>query len=335
MRPGITKIEVLTLLALFLLIGVCVSDAIVAVPVFVAVGWIPFLYRLATNWPLSGANVLVGVAAWFALLVGTHFAMRWLRSRSDTPWPWRKSATFVALLTLGAWTGVAMLGASHQTIWLATSPERLMQANRDTEMYRQFATSNLHQIGLAQHAYHEDNKHLTLGGAFDARGNGMHGWQTMLLPYLKHREGFKKVDFSKPWSDPVNADVMATHVYQFQNPAVREQRDQQGPAFSHFPGNSHLLRVQPLKLDDIKDGTSNTILAGSAAKNFSPWGSPFNLRDPALGFNAPRGFGSPYGPRVQIVFADGSVRMFSADTSPAVLRALATPNGGEVVPEIE
>jgi hypothetical protein len=334
MRPGLTKIEVLTLLALFLLLGVCVSDAIVLVPVYVAVGWIPFLYHFAINPPLSGENVAIGIAAWFALLVGTHIAIRWLRSDSGTPWPWRKSACLVALLTLGAWTGVALLGACHQMTWLATSQEPIMKRTSRGAANTQ-SLNNLKQIGLAEHGYHDEVKHLTLGGTFDAQGNGMHGWQTFLLPYLEQNPLFKKIDFSKPWNDPANADAMATYVPVLLHPLIDDRGKPQEPAFSHYPGNSHLLRVQPIKIADIKDGTSNTILAGSAAKNFSPWGSPFNLRDPALGFHASHGFGSPNGPHVQIVFADGSVRMLSTNTSPAVLRALATPNGGETVPEIE
>ncbi len=40
-----------------------------------------------------------------------------------------------------------------------------------------------------------------------------------------------------------------------------------------------------LSLDQITDGTSSTILVGSVAERFRPWGHPANVRDPALGIN--------------------------------------------------
>jgi prepilin-type processing-associated H-X9-DG protein len=70
-------------------------------------------------------------------------------------------------------------------------------------------------------------------------------------------------------------------------------------------------------------------------RNLKPWGHPWQWRDPALGLNqSPDGFGSPDSQgRVHFLMADGSVRTFSTKTSPEVLRALATPNGKEQMPE--
>jgi DNA invertase Pin-like site-specific DNA recombinase len=56
-------------------------------------------------------------------------------------------------------------------------------------------------------------------------------------------------------------------------------------------------------------------------------------RDPARGVNrSPYGFGGPVGAGGALfALADGSVRFVSERTSPAVLRALATPDGGEPI----
>jgi len=42
--------------------------------------------------------------------------------------------------------------------------------------------------------------------------------------------------------------------------------------------------VQPAT-DGIKDGAANTILLGEVNADFSPWGRPNNVRDPAAGVN--------------------------------------------------
>ncbi len=111
-----------------------------------------------------------------------------------------------------------------------------------------------------------------------------------------------------------------------------------------FPAPNSLLR--------ITDGTSNTILAGEKAMNPADyasgtwhWDEPFFLgncrglsrdgtqllRDP-VAYTFPNNWGSPHPSGVQFAFCDGSVRLLAFQTPPQQVRALLTPNGGEVVP---
>ena len=84
--------------------------------------------------------------------------------------------------------------------------------------------------------------------------------------------------------------------------------------------------------ENIADGTSNTILAGEAAGNFKPWGNPENRRDPSNGIQAgPDSYGSPGSPGAVFLFCDGSVRYLSKAVNPDVLKAFATPAGGEII----
>src|SRR5947207_8560916 len=160
----------------------------------------------------------------------------------------------------------------------------------------------------------------------------MHGWQTILLPYLEEEALFKTIKFDLPWNHPDNAVPFQGRLQLYMNPRVTEQKDASEYALSHYASNARVIGGNvPVKLSDITDGTSNTILAGEAAGNYKPWGHPRNWRDPALGLNrSPDGFGSKSSRGVQMVMADGSVRTLSSKTSLAVLRALSTPNGGEV-----
>jgi hypothetical protein len=83
---------------------------------------------------------------------------------------------------------------------------------------------------------------------------------------------------------------------------------------------------------EITDGTSNAILAGEVNANFEPWGKPGNCRDPRLGLNkSPHGFGSPFIGGGHFLMADGAVKFISENIDPQVLKAIATPDGGEPV----
>ena len=80
----------------------------------------------------------------------------------------------------------------------------------------------------------------------------------------------------------------------------------------------------------IADGAANTIMAGEVVGQLPAWGHPTNWRDPAAGLEGrPDQFGSPWKQGVNVLLADGGVRTLSRDTDPRVLRALATPAGGE------
>ncbi|MBW3540627.1 MAG: DUF1559 domain-containing protein [Planctomycetes bacterium] len=193
--------------------------------------------------------------------------------------------------------------------------------------------NNLKQIGLALHTYNDTYRGFPPGGIFDAQGRGQHGWQTMLLPFVEQAPLHGKIDFKLPWDAPGNAAWFKTRVEAYQSPEVSELEDAQGFALSHYAGNSHVLRQNhSLRFRDVTDGASNTLLAGEAAGKFRPWGDPQNVRDPWAGINTgPESFGHPSGGPGQFLLMDGSVRTIDGDISPDVLKALATPNGGERV----
>ncbi len=81
-----------------------------------------------------------------------------------------------------------------------------------------------------------------------------------------------------------------------------------------------------LSLDQITAGTSSTILVGSVAERFRPWGHPANVRDPALGINR---VGPPGWSGAMFLMCDGSVQFLPESTDLSVMKALATPRGGE------
>ncbi len=193
--------------------------------------------------------------------------------------------------------------------------------------------NNLFQIGLALHNYHDAYMTFPPGTIADKGGREYHGWQTMLLPYVEQVSVYNQVDFNVPWDDPKNRGPMQTKIACYLAPGINETQDAAGYALSHYAGNSYLFpQNRAMHIRDITDGSSLTILAGEAAGNFLPWGHPGNSRDPGNGIQAgPDSFGRPGSPAAGILMCDGSVRFFNKDVDPAVLKALATPAGGEIV----
>jgi hypothetical protein len=158
----------------------------------------------------------------------------------------------------------------------------------------------------------------------------------MHLPFLLGSYATNDIDKKVAWNHPRNERFFKCIIPEFINPDLGNAalEDAQGFGLSHYAANSRVLGAnRGMRRADIADGTSTTLLVGEVNANFQPWGNPINWRDPAKGINkTAHGFG---GPRTagggRFLMADGSVRFISAQVSPEVLRALATPAGGEEI----
>ncbi len=194
--------------------------------------------------------------------------------------------------------------------------------------------NNLKQIILAMHNYHDVYRMFPPGAIGDAEGKLHHSWQARLLPFVDAGPIYERINFNVPWDDPANAEAVAAQVRPYLHPSVGQTSNERGHALSHYAGSIHAFHDNKgLRIRDVTDGLSNTLIGGEVAAGFKPWGDPTNVRDPALGLNqGPDTFGSPGGGSTLFMIGDGSVRSINPEIDAEVLKALATPNGGEVVP---
>lgn len=264
-----------------------------------------------------------------------------------------------------------------------------VQAARESAR-RTTCQNNLKQIGLALTTHHDQRR------SFPAGFNSTTGmlWSGFLLPQLELTNLYKTLQPNQPWVTPntPNHDACATYLPVFQCPSSNSPRhlDAQGildrspctylgcasgtvaresGAKPHLgdPGmNGVLFRDSEMRMADITDGASSTIIVGESLFRFDisapnydgadqvidHWhiGSPeaksgSDEASEAVGSTRARinavfddtlpvdereqCFSSRHPTGVQVAFADGHIEFISETIEPSVWSKLGTRNGGE------
>ena len=316
-------------------------------------GWLTFPTQAAARMTVDGPVLVLGG---FAVPVFVGLLAVSLRSWSARR-PFRTAMLSSGLFLAAIVSGTALVGIGHQFVWLlqgtgpkgeANSPppsgpvSKAFAKPRQQHFHSQVRSLTGDVLGLAT-----SRRGLLLGGTMTADGRPLHGWVTLLGGYAGIST--EKVDFQTPWNDEPNARLFRCQTHLVVNPSVPELFDSEGFGLSHIAAN---IRAMPIIVFDAdngvrqrrieeanpayRDGRSTTILLGQVSSGLQPWGSTRNVRDPAGGLGTPGGFSAPPGQEgVLVGMADGSVRSLSLSTSPDVLTALATPDGGELLPPFD
>lgn len=318
-------------------------------------GWLYFplqnVSQLTIDWP----SAFVGIISFLLMIFALHRVGCWFSGRS---WTIRNTIMVTCTLSLLFIAGTALVGASHQIVWLlsgrnsqTTVPEYpgLLFEARDSARRTQ-CQNNLKWFSMGFLNYHDTIGNLPPGGTINDAGELLHGWALSLGPYVGYGAP-DDMDLQQSWKAAPNAKAYQCQMSHFVNPSQEGALfDDEGFGLCHFAGNIHVLPVRTVSADetsknssleisrgitinDITDGVANTLLIGTAGQNFKPWGHPANVRDPALGINrSPNGFGGPPTWRgAQFAMCDGAVRFFSEETDPGIMAALGTIAGGEQI----
>ena len=324
------------------------------IPFYLIGGWIVFLRRtlpgVRWNPAAIGSGVVVLVVITGLVHVGgLSFVRRIRASRSsvesiaptgsrdhkpDFRWSFRMTTCVLASVLALFAAGLGVVGVVSHVFQMRIRERMIDDGGFSRHVYSRFYIKEL-AIGVSNYAGAHEGR-LPKGTTFDRHGRGDFGWLVRILPFVEQTTLYQRIDFASPWDSVANRRVFSTPIQKFLDVAVDDGTNETdlGLAVTHYAANQYVLGFhQPLAMSEVSDGTSNTMLASRAMGNFRAWGDPVNARDLALGISkSANGFGSNDG-GVYAAMVDGSVRFLSDKTDITVLKALATPNGGESIPE--
>jgi len=194
---------------------------------------------------------------------------------------------------------------------------------------RQVSQNNLKQIMLAMHNYHDAMGAFPPAAIFDKKGTPLLSWRVLLLPYLDQNNLYQQFKLDEPWDSEHNKKLIAKMPVVYRQPGVTKA-DEYVTHYQVFTGGGALFDfINGVKIQDITDGTSNTIGVVEAAAGV-PWSQPIDLSyDPAKPL--PK-LGRFHRKSTLVSMCDGSVRLISDKVPEAVWRLLITPSDGMVVP---
>jgi hypothetical protein len=245
-----------------------------------------------------------------------------------------------------------------------------VQASREAARRSQ-CQNNLHQLGIALHSYHDVYKVFPRGGWSAASANVSwtaatlaHLEETALYNRLNRAAPYTDATNlpagrtvlpgllcpTSPRESPrrPSADLPSTSPNLYARTdygAVNGERTLRSPSGSNTPERGVMILAKNIPLAAITDGASHTIQIGECPEGMhSLWISVRNLCDQSAPINTPATFApqyvfSDYGQEITsyhtggafTLYADGSVHFLSEAMDNAILAALCSRAGGEVI----
>jgi len=206
--------------------------------------------------------------------------------------------------------------------------------------WRMTSTNNLKQLAITAHNISQVGVGLPPPAIYDrTTGKPLLSWRVAYLPFL-HDENIKlhkEFKLNEPWDSPHNLALVERMPKIYEIPGTSPPKGQTyyqvltgpGTLFDSTtlkPGGIHGKTA--IRLEQIADGTSNTLLMVEAAKPVI-WTKP---EDVEIAPDRPLpGFGGHFEGGFNVAMADGSVTFVSSAVSEKTLRAAMSPLGSEVL----
>ena len=202
-------------------------------------------------------------------------------------------------------------------------------AGREAAMRTQ-SMNNMKQLGLAIYNFAAAKKHFPSAAIRDKDGKSMLSWRVAILPFIEQDTLYKEFHLDEPWDSEYNKPLIAKMPGVFRDP--HEDAGSTNSSYfmptgkGMFGGNEDGLRIK-----DIFDGTSKTIMLVEAKRNI-PWTKPEDIEIDADPLKPLPELGGHLVPDIfGAAFADGSVRILSKSLTTPQLHKLFTFAGNEAV----
>jgi len=199
-----------------------------------------------------------------------------------------------------------------------------VQAAREAAR-RMSSQNNIKQLMLAMHNYHDAYRSFPIRATESKDGKQLLSWRVALLPFVEGAALYQEFHLDEPWDSPHNIKLIPRMPATFKHPSSQAE-----------PGHTVYLapyredtvwNLEKPKMGTITDGTSNTLAIVEVQDEHAvPWTKPDDLD-----LNELANLSFLRGPTFQAGYFDGSVRALSKTIDKAILEALITSQGGEVV----
>ena len=238
---------------------------------------------------------------------------------------------------------------SIAAILLAISIPALQEARESAR--RTNCTNHLRQIGIGLHQYYSDRLVFPVG-CIEWRGsNPEHrqlAWSAFLLPYVEQQNLFESLDLQLAFDHPANEIAASRHIQLYRCPSSkrnslageRELIDYGGLFGERISGPNNpakgvMLIDKPVRIPQIIDGLSNTIIVAEDTKSLDgEWINGNNIFDQAFAINSGPDFEndirSDHRQGANVLFCDGSVKLLNDSTDLSLLASLCTKAGSEL-----
>jgi|GEM_PF-1780727 len=229
-------------------------------------------------------------------------------------------------------------GDGSQLTLLGSSPEETIQLARRLFGLKDAETSSgsvesLKRLTIALHNFHDNYDQFPPQALVNTSGDRLMSWRVMLLPFLDQQKLYEQFHLDEPWNSEHNKQLIS------QMPDVFRPGNGQSPADFHTcllaPMTENSVfgsRGLPTRIQDVTDGTSNTLLLVEADVSKAViWTKPEDLvvdvAAPILSLapESTTGFWASY--------VDGSVRFILKDNSSKVIQAIMSMNGNDTMHE--
>ncbi len=186
------------------------------------------------------------------------------------------------------------------------------------------------QLALAFWNYESAHRALVAQAIYDETGKPLLSWRVQLLPYLDEQALYDEFHLEEPWDSPHNRQLIERMPEVFSDPNAELRRALGAGRTTYvapvaaetlFPPRSALPDGEPLRIRDVTDGTSKTILLVEVLPERAVvWTKP---EDWQVNLDRPReGVVRPDRTGFVAAFCDGSVRFLPNEVDAMVLRAI-------------
>ncbi len=207
--------------------------------------------------------------------------------------------------------------------WLLPAISSAREAAR-----RASCLGHLKQIGLALHNYRDAYKHFPQANICDKNGKPLFSWRVEILPMMEYGSLYNSLKKDEPWNSPNNTTLLGKlSIPLYKCPSDRLDANDFTTNYVAVIGPGTAWREDgPVKLSDLPDGGSHTVMAVEVVNSGVHWAEPRDLTvEEALeGLKSGKGLrvSTAHPSLINVLFADGSIRSLPSNMPISVWRKL-------------